>query len=283
MCRGDATRERTPTLITEAPDYTCNLSNHWKYQSACEKTSADLIAASMQKVIAGPTGHDVISEGSTSSSYLSSVDRAEVVMVASDGSLAAEVFPEQRRDVNSQQLDLRRHNSWLLTLSSGDISTPELVEVFAINAMAPFILASKLKPLLTARRPAPQDQDSPNENKSSVLVSTTPATYQRSLAETVLQDLTGKLTSAAEEGFSDDRSAKRQRNAWKGGGDISGHFLITCNNNASDEPNSDKNNNKSKVGSAPEAVRAADCRFIINVSSMEGKFYRRKLATHPVR
>jgi len=49
-------------------------------------------------------------------------------------------------DVNGQQLDLRRHNSWLLKLE--DVSTPELVETMFVNAIAPFVLNSRLKPLM---------------------------------------------------------------------------------------------------------------------------------------
>lgn len=44
------------------------------------------------------------------------------------------------------QIDLRKSNSWILPLES--ISTTEAAEVFVINSLAPFILNSKLKPLL---------------------------------------------------------------------------------------------------------------------------------------
>ena len=58
----------------------------------------------------------------------------------------AVALPAGARDVNGQQLDLRSTNSWLLKL--GEVETPEAVEVFCINAMAPFILNSRLRPLL---------------------------------------------------------------------------------------------------------------------------------------
>lgn len=53
-----------------------------------------------------------------------------------------------RLDVNGQQIDLRTSNSWLLKLE--DVSMPELVEVMAINTLAPFLLNSRLQPLLAA-------------------------------------------------------------------------------------------------------------------------------------
>eukprot|EP01050_Picozoa_sp_SAG11_P008771 SAG11_NODE_788_length_7169_cov_1.889109_4_plen_214_part_00 len=62
--------------------------------------------------------------------------------------LGGEALPAGAYDVNGQQLDLRRVNSWLLKL--GEIETVEAAEVFAINALGPFTLNSKLKPLLLA-------------------------------------------------------------------------------------------------------------------------------------
>ena len=47
-------------------------------------------------------------------------------------------------------LAVRRENSWKLGL--GDVSATEAAEALAINTLAPFVLNSKLKPLLTPRR-----------------------------------------------------------------------------------------------------------------------------------
>jgi len=55
-------------------------------------------------------------------------------------------FPLNTFDADGQQLDIRPLNSWLLKLS--EVSTMEMVEVQLVNAIAPFILNSKLKPLL---------------------------------------------------------------------------------------------------------------------------------------
>merc|ERR1719188_2831569 len=59
---------------------------------------------------------------------------------------AAHALPEGELDAHGQQLDTRSTNSWLLRL--GEVSTPETVEVFCINALTPFILNSRLRPLL---------------------------------------------------------------------------------------------------------------------------------------
>ena len=56
------------------------------------------------------------------------------------------LFPVGLVDKNGQQIDLRTKNSWVLKLS--EVETTEVVEVLAVNSVSPFILNSKLKPLL---------------------------------------------------------------------------------------------------------------------------------------
>jgi NAD(P)-dependent dehydrogenase (short-subunit alcohol dehydrogenase family) len=60
------------------------------------------------------------------------------------------LFPAGRYDEDRQQVDLREINSWRLRLH--EVETPELLEVQLVNAIAPFILNARLKPLL-ARTP----------------------------------------------------------------------------------------------------------------------------------
>jgi NAD(P)-dependent dehydrogenase (short-subunit alcohol dehydrogenase family) len=57
-----------------------------------------------------------------------------------------ELFPLQRYDEDLQQVDLREMNSWRLRLH--EVATPELLEVQLVNAIAPYILNARLKPLL---------------------------------------------------------------------------------------------------------------------------------------
>ncbi len=60
------------------------------------------------------------------------------------------IFPAGALDADLQQVDLRSMNSWRMTLA--DVPTPELLEVQLVNAIAPFILCSKLKPLMMRDR-----------------------------------------------------------------------------------------------------------------------------------
>jgi NAD(P)-dependent dehydrogenase (short-subunit alcohol dehydrogenase family) len=56
------------------------------------------------------------------------------------------LFPENRFDEDRQQVDLREMNSWRLRMH--EVETPELLEVQLVNAIAPYILNARLKPLL---------------------------------------------------------------------------------------------------------------------------------------
>ena len=56
------------------------------------------------------------------------------------------LFPEGVLDQDLQQVDLRGRNSWRLLLA--EVSAVELLEVQLVNAVAPFILNARLKPLL---------------------------------------------------------------------------------------------------------------------------------------
>jgi NAD(P)-dependent dehydrogenase (short-subunit alcohol dehydrogenase family) len=58
------------------------------------------------------------------------------------------LFPKNRYDEDLQQVDLRDVNSWRLRLH--EVETPELLEVHLVNAIAPYILNARLKPLLVA-------------------------------------------------------------------------------------------------------------------------------------
>jgi len=56
------------------------------------------------------------------------------------------LFPQGLLDQDLQQVDLRDRNSWRLTLA--EVPSVELLEVQLVNAIAPFLLNARLKPLM---------------------------------------------------------------------------------------------------------------------------------------
>ncbi|MEZ4297767.1 MAG: SDR family oxidoreductase [Polyangiaceae bacterium] len=76
---------------------------------------------------------------------------SQIAAVAGDTVAGESLFPEGRLDQDQQQIDLRAHNSWRLTLA--EVPTVELFEVMLVNAIAPFVMSARLKGLME-RRPS---------------------------------------------------------------------------------------------------------------------------------
>jgi NAD(P)-dependent dehydrogenase (short-subunit alcohol dehydrogenase family) len=80
-----------------------------------------------------------------------------------------ELFPTGQLDQDLQQVDLRDRNSWRLLLA--EVSTIELLEVQLVNAIAPFIINARLKPLMLR---------TPDRDKHIVNVSAVEGQFYRS-------------------------------------------------------------------------------------------------------
>ncbi|GAX16091.1 hypothetical protein FisN_20Hh232 [Fistulifera solaris] len=72
---------------------------------------------------------------------------SQMVILPEDAGVSDSVLPPGITDINGQQLDLRTTNSWLLKMEH--VSTAELMECMFVNAIAPFVLNSRLVPLMT--------------------------------------------------------------------------------------------------------------------------------------
>ncbi len=75
--------------------------------------------------------------GLRESAKLSQIPYSYNTSVSSD-----KLFPAGKLDVDLQQVDLRKTNSWRLTL--GEIDTSEMIEIQLVNAVAPFVLSNRL-------------------------------------------------------------------------------------------------------------------------------------------
>jgi NAD(P)-dependent dehydrogenase (short-subunit alcohol dehydrogenase family) len=75
---------------------------------------------------------------------------SQVALAPEDLERGAELFPLGALDADLQQVDRRDINSWRLPLS--EVGTAELLEVQLVNAIAPFLLNARLKPLMLKQR-----------------------------------------------------------------------------------------------------------------------------------
>jgi len=92
---------------------------------------------------------------------------SQLPLLAEDAT-TAHLFPDGLLDQDLQQVDLRDRNSWRLLLA--DVSTVELLETQLVNAVAPFVLNARLKPLL---------QRTPERDKHVVNVSAVEGQFYR--------------------------------------------------------------------------------------------------------
>ncbi|HZY32864.1 MAG TPA: SDR family NAD(P)-dependent oxidoreductase, partial [Rhodanobacter sp.] len=83
------------------------------------------------------------------------------------------LFPEGRLDQDLQQIDLRQRNSWRLLMA--EVPSVELLEVQLVNAIAPFIINARLKPLMLR---------TPERDKHIVNVSAMEGQFYRSFKTT---------------------------------------------------------------------------------------------------
>ncbi len=71
---------------------------------------------------------------------------SQVALLPEEQDDRSHLFPEGRLDQDMQQVDLRDRNSWRLLMH--EVPSVELLEVQLVNAIAPFLLNARLKPLL---------------------------------------------------------------------------------------------------------------------------------------
>jgi NAD(P)-dependent dehydrogenase (short-subunit alcohol dehydrogenase family) len=114
----------------------------------------------------GPTINDVA--GLTHAAQLS-----QVPLLPEELAAQKDLFPEGRLDQDLQQIDLRGRNSWRLLLH--EVSSVELLEVQLVNAVAPFVLNARLKPLMLR---------SPERDKHIVNVSAVEGQFYRNFKTT---------------------------------------------------------------------------------------------------
>ena len=112
-------------------------------------------AARLLGAYEGLRGPDMLTSGrrgfdSPSPAMPAGVTRAaelsQAVLLPEDRAARGDLFPEGRLDQDLQQVDHREHNSWRLTLA--EVSSVELLETQLVNAVAPFVLNARLKPLM---------------------------------------------------------------------------------------------------------------------------------------
>ncbi|MEO6798581.1 MAG: SDR family oxidoreductase [Rhodanobacter sp.] len=84
--------------------------------------------------------------GTTLSGLSRAAELSQLPLLPEELLAQSHLFPEGRLDQDLQQVDLRERNSWRLLMA--EVPSVELLEVQLVNAIAPFIINARLKPLM---------------------------------------------------------------------------------------------------------------------------------------
>ena len=96
---------------------------------------------------ANPTPHVVAYKPESALAGLThAAELSQVPLLPDELAAQQALFPAGKLDQDLQQVDLRERNSWRLLMA--EVPAVELLEVHLVNAIAPFILNARLKPLM---------------------------------------------------------------------------------------------------------------------------------------
>jgi NAD(P)-dependent dehydrogenase (short-subunit alcohol dehydrogenase family) len=137
----NSTHGRLDFIVNNACQTVRRPAEFYRHMLAGELASADSQPAHVRRLLGGYEGlrrTEMLTSGSA--------ELSQVALLPEDVATQSDLFPEGRLDQDLQQVDLRERNSWRLLLA--EVSSVELLETQLVNAVAPFVLNARLKPLL---------------------------------------------------------------------------------------------------------------------------------------
>jgi NAD(P)-dependent dehydrogenase (short-subunit alcohol dehydrogenase family) len=152
------TRERLDFIVNNACQTVRRPPDFYRHMLEAETAAAGSMPAEVRRLLGEyeglrrtemlPSGAAVAAAGDASAlvGVTHSAQLSQVPLLADDLVGQGDLFPEGRLDQDLQQVDLRDRNSWRLLLD--EVSSVELLETQLVNAVAPFVLNARLKPLL---------------------------------------------------------------------------------------------------------------------------------------
>jgi NAD(P)-dependent dehydrogenase (short-subunit alcohol dehydrogenase family) len=159
-----ATRDRLDFIINNACQTVRRPPAFYEHMMQNETAALHSLSDAQRRLLGtftGWRGYDMLPAGGEELAHVDAI--SEVTGITHSAQLSQvrlldedhadrDLFPEGRLDQDLQQVDLRGRNSWRLLMD--EVSSVELLEVQLINAVAPFIINARLKPLMlkTANR-----------------------------------------------------------------------------------------------------------------------------------
>jgi NAD(P)-dependent dehydrogenase (short-subunit alcohol dehydrogenase family) len=151
------TRDRLDFIINNACQTVRRPPDFYEHMMAGESSALGKMPEEIQRLLGayeGLRGYHMLPEGSSALAekriaevgLSHAAELSQVPLLPDELSAQKDLFPQGRLDQDLQQVDLRAKNSWRLLLD--EVPAVELLEVHLINAVAPFILNARLKPLM---------------------------------------------------------------------------------------------------------------------------------------
>jgi NAD(P)-dependent dehydrogenase (short-subunit alcohol dehydrogenase family) len=152
------TRTRLDFIINNACQTVRRPPDFYEHMMERENGSLNALPENVRKLLGtykGLRGYHLLPEGDATvatkrMSEVAGLTHAsalsQVPLLPDELAAQKDLFPEGRLDQDLQQVDLRERNSWRLLLA--EVPAVELLEVQLVNAIAPFIINARLKPLM---------------------------------------------------------------------------------------------------------------------------------------
>ncbi len=152
------TRDRLDYIVNNACQTVRRPPAFYRHMMEAESGPLAVLPARAARLLGayeGLRGVDMLSSGRSDGGVAAPVlpvgvtraaELSQAELLPEDLAACGDLFPEGRLDQDLQQVDLRDRNSWRLTLA--EVSSVELLETQLVNAVAPFVLNARLKPLM---------------------------------------------------------------------------------------------------------------------------------------
>ena len=153
------TRERLDFIVNNACQTVRRPPDFYRHMLEGETAALDELSSEVLALVGAYEGlrgyHLLPGEGAQALAPVASDDvsglthaaeMSQTPLLPDEVEAQGDLFPEGRLDKDLQQVDLRDRNSWRLLLH--EVSSVELLETQLVNAIAPFVLNARLKPLM---------------------------------------------------------------------------------------------------------------------------------------
>ena len=182
-----SSHDRLDFIVNNACQTVRRPPDFYQHMMAGETAALSEMPAKVRRLLGayeGLRGYSMLPEGDDRKALLhASISEAtgltqpaqlsQIALLPEELTAQKDLFPEGRLDQDMQQVDLRGRNSWRLMMA--EVPSVELLEVQLVNAIAPFIINARLKPLMLK---------TPERDKHIVNVSAMEGQFYRSFKTT---------------------------------------------------------------------------------------------------